>query len=251
MRWVVSVWLPTWPTDRLRRTLRHTALSADRPYATAIYGDRRRIVGAVDMATRAKGRDARQFYDHVDRLSPAPLWAEVHLRLVRHLLRVREPLNVEIRTEALPQPVDKPLRVGRKRKVERADQFSLPSLIEKQHRRRLVWPTWRQIVPLDDDGPVVIDGHGVGRWLRAEPYSVTQWVPILLKASIALTESLPRRLAETETAMLFPFVQSVTHISWIPRYRMKANGQKTQRISAAGPYGEYRRSTTCRLFDRR
>src|SRR5258707_285368 len=55
MRRVVSVWLPTWPTDRLRRTLNRVDPPADRPTATAIHDGRRRIVAAVDMAARAEG----------------------------------------------------------------------------------------------------------------------------------------------------------------------------------------------------
>src|SRR5579859_5150271 len=55
MRRVVSVFLPSWPTDRLRKTLKAAAPSTDRPFATALHDGRRRIVAAVDTAARAEG----------------------------------------------------------------------------------------------------------------------------------------------------------------------------------------------------
>jgi protein ImuB len=53
MRRVVSVWLPTWPTDRLRRT--PDAPSPDSPLVVAERQGSRRLVYAVDAAAHALG----------------------------------------------------------------------------------------------------------------------------------------------------------------------------------------------------
>ncbi|HTH97296.1 MAG TPA: DNA polymerase Y family protein [Stellaceae bacterium] len=58
---VVSIWLPNWATDRLRRSKRRSALAAsdrvawNRPLATVTRDGRRRILAAVDDAARALG----------------------------------------------------------------------------------------------------------------------------------------------------------------------------------------------------
>ncbi|GGF00420.1 nucleotidyltransferase [Aliidongia dinghuensis] len=70
MRRVVSAYLPTWPTDRLRRTLRHSAPPTDRPFATALHDGRRRIVAAVDMAARAEGLAPGMALAHARMLVP-------------------------------------------------------------------------------------------------------------------------------------------------------------------------------------
>lgn len=54
MRRVISVWLPTWPTDRVRKRL-GDALSADRPLVIAVQDGPRRILAAVDRAASAAG----------------------------------------------------------------------------------------------------------------------------------------------------------------------------------------------------
>jgi protein ImuB len=52
MRRVVSVWLPTWPTDRLRR---HGIGSPDSPLITSLHDGRRRTVAASDQAAIGLG----------------------------------------------------------------------------------------------------------------------------------------------------------------------------------------------------
>ncbi len=57
MRRVVSVWLPTWPTDRLRKQALagFDALSAEAPLITVAHDGRRQAVVAVDERARALG----------------------------------------------------------------------------------------------------------------------------------------------------------------------------------------------------
>ena len=55
MRRVVSLYLPTWSTDRLRRTLGDAAPPADAPLVLVGRDGRRRLVLAVDMAARRAG----------------------------------------------------------------------------------------------------------------------------------------------------------------------------------------------------
>ncbi len=54
MRRAVSIWLPTWSTDRLRRQS-HAALSPDQPLITAVVEGNRRLVAGVDRAARSAG----------------------------------------------------------------------------------------------------------------------------------------------------------------------------------------------------
>ena len=58
MRRVVSVWLPHWPTDRLRRSRPSTPLDQpgpDQPVVTARHDGRRRVAAAADLAAQALG----------------------------------------------------------------------------------------------------------------------------------------------------------------------------------------------------
>jgi protein ImuB len=55
MRRVVSVWLPTWPTDRLRRHRPADMPPQGSPLVTAAHDGRRRMVAAADAAARALG----------------------------------------------------------------------------------------------------------------------------------------------------------------------------------------------------
>jgi protein ImuB len=55
MRRVISIFLPTWPTDRLRRLSGAAVPPPDRPVVTAIHDGRRQSVAAVDAAARAEG----------------------------------------------------------------------------------------------------------------------------------------------------------------------------------------------------
>lgn len=54
MRRVVSLFLPTWPTDRLRRH-GHAALPVVQPLVTRAHDGRRTVIGAVDAAARTQG----------------------------------------------------------------------------------------------------------------------------------------------------------------------------------------------------
>ncbi len=57
MRRVISVWLPTWPTDRLRKQAQagFDALPAEAPLVTAAHDGSRQAVAAVDGRARALG----------------------------------------------------------------------------------------------------------------------------------------------------------------------------------------------------
>ena len=52
---VVSLYLPTWPTDRLRRNLAAAAPPADTPIALVGRDGRRRVVLAADATARRAG----------------------------------------------------------------------------------------------------------------------------------------------------------------------------------------------------
>src|SRR3712207_3898144 len=68
MRRVVSLYLPTWPTDRNRR--RHGAPPADEPLVTVRTEGSRRLVGAVDHAAHAAGLRPGQTIVHAQALVP-------------------------------------------------------------------------------------------------------------------------------------------------------------------------------------
>jgi protein ImuB len=70
MRRVVSVWLPYWPTDRLRKAMRTGAPPSDRPFATASHDGRRRILAAVDTAARGEGLTPGMTVAHARMLVP-------------------------------------------------------------------------------------------------------------------------------------------------------------------------------------
>jgi len=55
MRRVISVFLPTWPTDLLRRFRSAAVPSADNPLVTAMHDGRRQVVAAADRVARALG----------------------------------------------------------------------------------------------------------------------------------------------------------------------------------------------------
>lgn len=54
MRRVISVFLPSWPTDRLRRSS-HAAMPPDEPLITAMHDGRRQVIAGVDRAARSVG----------------------------------------------------------------------------------------------------------------------------------------------------------------------------------------------------
>ena len=58
MRRVVSLYLPSWPTDRLRRKLGHAAPPPEVPLVLVGRVGRRRLVTAADAAARAAGLHA-------------------------------------------------------------------------------------------------------------------------------------------------------------------------------------------------
>ena len=55
MRRVISVWLPTWPTDRLRKA---RVLPADTPLITRAHDGNRMAIAAADQAARSLGLHA-------------------------------------------------------------------------------------------------------------------------------------------------------------------------------------------------
>jgi protein ImuB len=55
MRRVISVFLPTWPTDLLRRFQSAAVPSADKPLVTTMHDGRRQVVAGADRAARALG----------------------------------------------------------------------------------------------------------------------------------------------------------------------------------------------------
>jgi protein ImuB len=68
MRRVVSLYLPTWPTDRIRR--RHGAPPAGEPLVTVKTEGSRRLIGAVDQAAHALGLRSGQTIAHAQALVP-------------------------------------------------------------------------------------------------------------------------------------------------------------------------------------
>ena len=68
MRRVVSLYLPTWPTDRIRR--RGGAPPPDEPLVTVATEGSRRLVGAVDRGAHALGLRAGQTVAHGQALVP-------------------------------------------------------------------------------------------------------------------------------------------------------------------------------------
>ena len=52
---VVSLYFPTWPTDRLRRQKGSNAPPVDEPLVIAGHDGRRRVVTAIDQAVQAFG----------------------------------------------------------------------------------------------------------------------------------------------------------------------------------------------------
>ena len=68
MRRVVSLYLPTWPTDRIRR--RNGAPPPDEPLVTVKTEGSRRLIGAVDRAAHALGLRPGQTIAHAQALVP-------------------------------------------------------------------------------------------------------------------------------------------------------------------------------------
>ena len=61
MRRVVSLFLPTWPTDRLRRRKGGSAPALDAPLVIAGHDGGRRVVTTADHAAQALGRPISPF----------------------------------------------------------------------------------------------------------------------------------------------------------------------------------------------
>jgi protein ImuB len=69
MRRVVSLYLPRWPSDRLRRKNRG-ALSRDKPLVTAIMQGQRRILASVDVVAERLGLTCGMTVTHAQSLIP-------------------------------------------------------------------------------------------------------------------------------------------------------------------------------------
>lgn len=69
MRRVVSIWLPTWPTDRLRRRP-GAALPADKPVVTSLHDGHRHVVGATNTEARTLGLHAGMPLAHAQAMIP-------------------------------------------------------------------------------------------------------------------------------------------------------------------------------------
>ena len=69
MRRVISVFLPRWPTDRLRRKNR-TAPPRDKPLVLAAVDGQRRIVTSVDDAALSLGLTRGMTVTHAQSLVP-------------------------------------------------------------------------------------------------------------------------------------------------------------------------------------
>ncbi|WP_036262889.1 DUF6504 family protein [Methylocapsa aurea] len=67
---VVSIFLPTWPTDRIRRKLGATAPPAEAPLVLVGRDGRRRVVLAVDAAAQAAGLDVGMPVTKAQALTP-------------------------------------------------------------------------------------------------------------------------------------------------------------------------------------
>ena len=69
MRRVISLYLPHWPTDRLRRTRKEFA-ARDKPLVTAIMQGQRRVLASVDVAAQRLGLEAGMTVTHAQSLLP-------------------------------------------------------------------------------------------------------------------------------------------------------------------------------------
>jgi protein ImuB len=72
MRRVVSLYLPRWPTDRLRRKSRD-APARDKPLVTAVMQGQRRVLASVDEAAERLGLAFGMTVTHAQSLVPALL----------------------------------------------------------------------------------------------------------------------------------------------------------------------------------
>ena len=72
MRRVVSLYLPRWPTDRLRRKSRD-APTRDKPLVTAVMQGQRRVLASVDEAAERLGLAFGMTVTHAQSLVPALL----------------------------------------------------------------------------------------------------------------------------------------------------------------------------------
>ena len=69
MRRVISLYLPRWPSDRLRRTSKD-APPRDRPLVTAIIEGPRRVLASVDEAAERLGLACGMTVTHAQSLVP-------------------------------------------------------------------------------------------------------------------------------------------------------------------------------------
>jgi protein ImuB len=88
MRRVISVWLPSFPTDRWRRSL-GCALPADVPLVTAGHDGSRRIIAAADPAAIAQGLRPGMTLAHAQAILPGLRVIEARPRAdAKHLTRI-------------------------------------------------------------------------------------------------------------------------------------------------------------------
>ena len=69
MRRIVSIWFPTWATDRIRRGS-NGAPPVDQPLVTKLHDGRRMILAAVDHAARKAGLHAGMPLAHAQAMIP-------------------------------------------------------------------------------------------------------------------------------------------------------------------------------------
>src|SRR4051794_35898607 len=69
MRRVISVYLPRWPSDRLRRKSRN-ALARDKPLVTALMQGSRRVLASIDDAAEGLGLRCGMTVTHAQSLVP-------------------------------------------------------------------------------------------------------------------------------------------------------------------------------------
>ena len=79
MRRVISLYLPHWPSDRLRRTRREFA-ARDKPLVTAMMQGQRRILASVDDAAARLGLSVGMTVTHAQSLIPDLTVVECHAR---------------------------------------------------------------------------------------------------------------------------------------------------------------------------
>ncbi len=105
MRRVVSLYLPTWPTDRLRRRA-YAGLPAERPLVTRAHDGRRMAVAAADAAARAQGLRPRTPLAQATAMVPGLAVAEADPEGDRQALRDLAAWCLHLSPMTAPDPPD-------------------------------------------------------------------------------------------------------------------------------------------------